>query len=317
MQTIKETAFDWPGQTAVYHGKVRDVYTIGDSVVMVATDRISVFDVILPQAIPSKGQVLNQTGAHFLQATADVAPNWLVGVPDPNASFGHRCEPFKVEMVIRGCLVGHAWREYKAGKRELCGVKLPDGLQEFDAFPEPIITPSTKADAGHDEDISAEQILAQGILTDNEWDKLSDLTRKLFAKGQNMARDRGLMLADTKYEFGRQGKDIYVIDEVHTPDSSRYFYADSYDAYLKDRKTAKPKHFSKEFVREWMMEHGFSGQAGQTIPQMSDDVIRQISARYIELYETLTGKKFIPADESEDLASRIDHNVRKALKETK
>lgn len=317
MQTIKETAFDWPGQTAVYHGKVRDVYTIGDSVVMVATDRISVFDVILPQAIPSKGQVLNQTGAHFLQATADVAPNWLVGVPDPNASFGHRCEPFKVEMVIRGCLVGHAWREYKAGKRELCGVKLPDGLQEFDAFPEPIITPSTKADAGHDEDISAEQILAQGILTDNEWDKLSDLTRKLFAKGQNMARDRGLMLADTKYEFGRRGKDIYVIDEVHTPDSSRYFYADSYDAYLKDRKTAKPKHFSKEFVREWMMEHGFSGQAGQTIPQMSDDVIRQISARYIELYETLTGKKFIPADESEDLASRIDHNVRKALKETK
>lgn len=312
---IAQTDFSFPRQSNVYHGKVRDVYTIDDKyLVLVATDRISAFDVILPRAIPGKGQILNQLAEHFLKATKDIAPNWLLKVPDPQASIGLKCEPFKVEMVIRGVLVGHAWREYKTGKRELCGASMPDGLKEFDRLPEPIITPTTKADEGHDEDISPAEILRQGIVSREDWAQLEKLTRELFARGQQMAEERGLVLADTKYEFGKLNGKIYVIDEVHTADSSRYFYKDSFDAFVSGKSTQPPKHLSKEFVREWLMENGFSGQDGQQVPEMTDEVVASIQDRYIELFEQLTGKKF-QLDTSTNPIKRIETNVVGSLQE--
>ncbi len=315
-QAISRSNFKFPGQTGVYHGKVRDVYTINNKyLVAVASDRISAFDVILPKQIPYKGQVLNQLTDYFLENTADIAPNWLINTPDPNVTIGYKCEPFKIEMVIRGCLVGHAWREYKAGKREISGAKMPDGLKEYDEFPEPILTPATKAEEGHDEDISPAEIVKSGLATKDEFDKLADITRKLFAKGQKMARDRGLFLADTKYEIGLLNGEFYIIDEVHTPDSSRYFYADSYDSFVGGKSKAQPKHLSKEFVREWLMEKGFSGQAGQKMPPMDDDFVNMVSDRYIELYEEMTGQKFVKPDTNQDPLTRIEKNVNKALEE--
>jgi len=289
------------------------MYTIGDDrLVSIATDRISAFDVVLPRTIPYKGQVLNQLAAHFLKQTEDIIENWLLGVLDPNVSVGRKAEPVKIEIVVRGCLVGHAWREYEAGKRELCGVALPDGLQEYDSFAAPIITPTTKADAGHDEDISGPDCITQGLATSEEWQQLSDYALKLFARGQQLARDRGLVLADTKYEFGRLDGKLILIDEVHTPDSSRYFYADSYDAYVGGRKGEAPKHLSKEFVRAWLMEHGFSGQAGQAVPELTDDFVSSVSERYIELYDKLTGEAFVKADTA-DILKRIETNVKDYL----
>lgn len=310
--TFTRTNFAFPGQTGVYHGKVRDVYTIKDKyLVAVATDRISAFDVILPRGIPYKGQVLNQLSDYFLTATADVAPNWLISAPDPNVSIGKKCQPIKIEMVIRGCLVGHAWRQYQAGKRSISGSPMPDGLKEYDEFPKPILTPATKAEIGHDEDITPTEIIKQGLATKEEWTKLEQLARGLFAKGQAMSAKRNLYLADTKYEFGRLGSDILLIDEVHTPDSSRYFYLESYKAYLKDRKEP-PKHLSKEFVREWLMEKRFMGQKGQPMPKMDDEFVNSVSERYIELYEEMSGQKFVkPGDE--DPLKRIEKNVIIAL----
>lgn len=303
------TDFSFPGQTGLYHGKVRDVYSIGDyRIVSVATDRISAFDVVLPRAIPYKGQVLNQLAAHFLQATKDIVPNWLSAVPDPNASVGVRAEPFKIEMVIRGALVGHAWREYQAGKRELCGVPLPEGMSEYDAFPEPIITPATKAEEGHDEDISAEQIQAQNLVSSEDWALLTNYTRQLFAKGQKMAEAQGLVLADTKYEFGKlPNGTIILIDEVHTPDSSRYFYADSYKKYVGGDKSETPKHLSKEFVREWLITNGFDGH-DQPVPEMTDEFVQLVSERYIELFEQVSGQEFVKADTA-NMRKRIETNV--------
>jgi phosphoribosylaminoimidazole-succinocarboxamide synthase len=304
-QTIKSTDFSLPGQTGLYHGKVRDVYTINDSLlVSVATDRISAFDVILPRPIPYKGQVLNQLAAHFLRKTSDIVPNWLEATPDPNVSAGVKAEPFKVEMVIRSLLVGHAWREYQAGKRELCGVDLPEGMQEFDAFPEPIITPSTKADEGHDEDISISEIIGRGLATKEEWVQLENYTCRLFARGQEMAKAQGLILADTKYEFGKVDGKIVLIDEIHTPDSSRYFYSDGFGE-------GKPKHLSKEFVREWLMAGGFDGH-GQPVPEMTDEFVQSVSDRYIELYEKVSGEKFVKAT-SDNILDRIQNNVTKYL----
>jgi phosphoribosylaminoimidazole-succinocarboxamide synthase len=311
--TIATTDFHFPGQTALYHGKVRDVYTINDdTLVSVATDRISAFDVILPRQIPFKGQVLNQIAAHFLRQTSDIISNWLEATPDPNASIGRKAEPVKIELIIRGCLVGHAWREYAAGKRELCGVALPNGMKEYDQFAEPIITPTSKADVGHDEDLSEAEILQQNLATAEEWDQLKSYMRQLFKKGQAMATARGLVLADTKYEFGRLNGELILIDEVHTPDSSRYFYADSYEDYVSGKSTEKPKHLSKEFVREWLMEHAFSGQAGQSMPHLTDEFINSVSERYIELYEEMTGEKFVKADDSDPL-KRIENNVTATL----
>lgn len=310
---LASTSFQFPGQTAVYHGKVRDVYTIGqDFLVMVASDRISAFDVILPRPIPYKGQVLNQTAAHFLRATADIVPNWLLSTPDPNVAIGYRAEPFAVEMVIRGYLAGHAWREYRAGKRMLCGVALPEGLRENDRLPAPIITPSTKATEGHDLDISREEILAQGIVAEAHYVQLEDYTRKLFARGSEMAAAKGLILVDTKYEFGLIGDKVVLIDEVHTPDSSRYFYADGYA----ERQAAGEiqKQLSKEFVRQWLIENGFQGLEGQQIPAMSDAWLETISGRYIELYEGITGQRFERADIS-DMQGRVLENVTAALQE--
>lgn len=314
-QSIASTDFKFPGQTALYHGKVRDVYTIGDKqIVMVATDRISAFDVILPRAIPYKGQVLNQLAAHFLEKTSDIVPNWLQAVPDPNVSAGLKAEPVMVELVIRGCLVGHAWREYQAGKRELSGAPMPDGMKEYDNFPEPLITPTTKAEVGHDEDITVEEILSQGLATAEEWQQMEEYMRKLFARGQEMARARGLVLADTKYEFGRLDGKLILIDEVHTPDSSRYFYADGYDSYVAGKNDATPKHLSKEFVRAWLMDKGYSGQSGQTMPELTDEFVGMVSARYIELYEEMTGDKFVKGA-AVDATGRIETNVKKYLKE--
>jgi phosphoribosylaminoimidazole-succinocarboxamide synthase len=311
---ITQTNFSLPNQTNLYHGKVRDMYTIGqDYMIAVATDRISAFDVVLPRPIPYKGQVLNQIAAHFLKETADVTPNWLMEVPDPNVSLGRRFEPIKIEMIVRGILVGSAWRNYQAGGRDICGVSIPDGMQEYDAFSEPILTPTTKADEGHDEDITPKEIVAQGLATQEEWDKLAEYAQKLFARGQEMARARGLLLADTKYEFGKGKDGIYLIDEVHTADSSRYFYAESYDAYIKDRNSEKPKQLSKEFLREWLIAHDYSGQKDQKMPELPDDLINQISERYIELYEQLTGQKFEKPDADADPLKRIESNVVKAL----
>jgi phosphoribosylaminoimidazole-succinocarboxamide synthase len=288
---ISGTHFNFPNQTAFYKGKVRDVYSIGqDLLVMIASDRISAFDVVLPRAIPFKGQVLNQIAAHMLEATADVVPNWRIASPDPNITIGYRCEPFMVEMVIRGYLTGHAWRTYKSGLRELCGVKLPEGLKEHDRLPEPIITPTTKASEGHDEDISREQIIAQGIVSESDYTQLESYTRQLFARGTEIAAKQGLILVDTKYEFGKRGVQILLMDEIHTPDSSRYFYAEGYAE--RQANGEQQRQLSKEFVREWLIANNFMGKEGQTVPTMTDEWLEQISARYIELYEQVTGKTF-------------------------
>ena len=311
MNAIKETTFNFNGQTAFYKGKVRDVYTIGeDYLVMVASDRISAFDVVLPRPIPYKGQVLNQIAEKFLSATADILPNWVVGVPDPNATIGHRCEPFKVEMVIRGYMAGHLWRTYRDGKRELCGVSLPEGLRENDKLPQPIITPTTKAAVGHDEDISREEIIAQGIVSEEDYAQLEKFAYALFQRGTEMAADRGLILVDTKYEFGKKDGEIYLMDEIHTPDSSRYFYAEGYEE--RQTKGEPQRQLSKEFVREWLMDNGFQGKEGQVVPEMTDAIVQSISERYIELYEHITGERFqFPA--SGDIAERIEGAVSKAL----
>lgn len=285
--------FNFPQQTGFYQGKVRDVYSIGEQwLVMVASDRISAFDVILPRPIPFKGQVLNQIAAYMLEATADICPNWLTAVPAPNVSIGRRCEPFRIEMVVRGNLTGHAWRTYSAGERVLCGAAMPDGLKENDYFPQPIITPSTKAAEGHDEDISPEEILRTGLATQEEWDTISRYALGLFERGKQLAAKQGLILVDTKYEFGKIGDTIYLMDEIHTPDSSRYFYADGFEE--RQEKGERQKQLSKEFVREWLIANNFMGKEGQTVPEMSDEWVNTISGRYIELYEKLTGRSFEP-----------------------
>lgn len=309
--TIQETNFQFPGQTGFYRGKVRDVYSFPDKLVMIASDRISAFDVVLPRPIPYKGQVLNQTAAHFLKATADIVPNWLLDVPDPNVSVGLRCDPYAVEMVVRGYLAGHAWRQYRDGHRTLCGVALPEGLRENDQLPTPIITPSTKAHEGHDEDISREEIISQGIVKEDEYVQLEQYALALFNRGTAMAAERGLILVDTKYEFGNLNGKVYLIDEVHTPDSSRYFYADTYEANLTANQSQKQ--LSKEFVREWLIANGFQGKTGQTVPAMSDEWVAQISARYVELFETVTGQQFQPADPAIDPQQRIENNISKSL----
>lgn len=310
---LKETSFTFSGQKSLYKGKVRDVYDIDDKyLVMVVSDRISAFDVVLPKAIPFKGQVLNQIAAKFLKATEDIVPNWVISVPDPNVTIGWKCEPFKVEMVIRGYLSGHAWREYKAGKRMLCGVAMPEGMKENDRFPEPILTPTTKASVGHDEDISREEILSQGIVSEADYIKLEDYTRKIFQRGTDIAAKMGLILVDTKYEFGKVGDDIYLIDEIHTPDSSRYFYKEGYQE--RQDNNEKQKQLSKEFVREWLIENGFQGKEGQAIPEMTDEFIEQVSNRYIELYESIIGEKFIKGDVS-SVSNRVEFNINQALTE--
>ena len=308
MNSIKETNFNLPNQTKFYKGKVRDVYTIGkDKLVMVVSDRISAFDHVLPEGIPYKGQVLSQIASKFLDATSDIVQNWKEATPDPNVTVGKMCVPFKVEMVIRGCLTGHAWREYKAGKRVLCGVSMPEGMVENQRFESPIITPTTKADVGHDEDISREEILSQGLVSESDYIKLEDYTRKLFNRGLEIAKDRGLILVDTKYEFGKDvNGNIILIDEIHTPDSSRYFYIDGYED--KVRKGESPKQLSKEFVRQWLIENGFQGKEDQQIPYMSPEHILSISERYIELYEHILGEKFIREDVS-NILSRVENNI--------
>ena len=307
MEAIVKTNFNFKGQTNHYVGKVRDVYSIeGDYLVMVVSDRISAFDVVLPKGIPFKGQVLNQIAASFLDATTDILPNWKIAVPDPMVTVGHKCEPFKVEMVIRGYLSGHAWREYKAGKRTLCGVTMPDGMVENQKFPEPIITPTTKADEGHDEDISKEEIIARGIVSREDYEQLEAYTRAIFARGTEIAAKMGLILVDTKYEFGKKNGVIYLMDEIHTPDSSRYFYAEGYQERLAAGE--KQKQLSKEFVREWLMANGFQGQDGQQVPEMTSEIVASITERYIELYESITGEKFVKA-ECVDVAARIEKNV--------
>jgi len=309
-QAVKETNFTLPGQTNFYRGKVRDVYTVSNKLIMVASDRISAFDHVLPRAIPYKGQVLNQVATHFLKATEDIVPNWLISVPDPNVAVGYACEPFKVEMVIRGYLAGHAWREYRDGKRSLCGVDMPDGLRESDPFPEPLITPATKAEEGHDEDISRQEIIEQGIVAGEDYVLLEKYTRALFARGTKMARERGLILVDTKYEFGKKDGQIYLIDEIHTPDSSRYFYLDGYED--RQRHGQRQKQLSKEFVREWLMENGFQGKEGQIMPDMPDAFVQKVSDRYIELYETVTGQDFAKAD-TDNILQRIEQNILESL----
>jgi phosphoribosylaminoimidazole-succinocarboxamide synthase len=303
---IKETHFHFPNQVGFYKGKVRDVYIFDKELVVVASDRISAFDVVLPKPIPFKGQVLNQIAAGFLKATADIVPNWVTSTPDPNVTIGVRCEPFKVEMVIRGYLAGHAAREYHAGKRTLCGVTMPEGLRENDPFPEPIITPTTKASEGHDEDISREDILAKGIVSEEDYVVLEKYTRALFKRGQEMAHAKGLILVDTKYEFGKFGDQILLIDEIHTPDSSRYFYADGYEE--NQEKGLAQKQLSKEFVRQWLIANGFQGKEGQSVPEMTDEIVESISDRYIELYENITGEKFVKADITQ-IESRIEKAV--------
>ncbi|MFI5453243.1 phosphoribosylaminoimidazolesuccinocarboxamide synthase [Pedobacter sp. UC225_61] len=311
MKAIKETHFNFPQQTNFYKGKVRDVYTIDDQLMaMVVTDRISAFDVVLPEAIPFKGQVLNQIAAKFLAATQDIVPNWVLSTPDEMVTIGRICEPFKVEMVIRGYLAGHAWREYSAGKREVCGVALPEGLKENDKLPQPIITPTTKAAVGHDEDISKQDILAKGIVSLVDYTQLEEYTQALYKRGTEMADERGLILVDTKYEFGKVGDTIYLIDEIHTPDSSRYFYA---DGYAERQKTGEAqKQLSKEFVRKWLIENNFQGKDGQVIPEMTLEIVNSISDRYIELYEQITGEKFVK-NPSSSIVNRIEENVKNAI----
>lgn len=315
MKALVSTDFNFPGQTARYQGKVRDVYSIGnDYLIMVATDRISAFDVVLPKGIPFKGQVLNQIASKFLDATSDIIPNWKIAEVDPMATVGWRCEPFKVEMVIRGYLTGHAWREYKSGKRSLCGVVLPEGMVENQKFPEPIITPTTKADEGHDEDISREEIIARSIVSREDYEQLEAYTRALYARGCEMAAEKGLILVDTKYEFGKRDGRIILMDEIHTPDSSRYFYAQGYEERLE--RGERQKQLSKEFVREWLMANGFQGREGERVPEMTDSVVEGITDRYIELYEHITGTGFQRA-ESADLAERIQKNIESFLAKEK
>ena len=310
-KAIVTTDFNFPGQTSVYKGKVRDVYNIKDDfLVMVVTDRISAFDVILPKGIPFKGQVLNQVAAKFLDATADIVPNWKIATPDPMVMVGHLCEPIKVEMVIRGYLTGHAWREYKEGKRLLCGIKLAEGMKENQKFPEPIITPTTKASEGHDEDISKEEIIREGLVSAEDYEILEKYTRSLFQRGSEIAADKGLILVDTKYEFGKKDGKIYLIDEIHTPDSSRYFYAQGYEERF--AKGENQKQLSKEFVRQWLIENGFQGLEGQKVPEMTDDFINLVSERYIELYENITGDKFIRGD-NDHVGERIEKNISKFI----
>jgi phosphoribosylaminoimidazole-succinocarboxamide synthase len=306
MQAIKETHFQFQGQTGFYRGKVRDVYYFGDTMAMVATDRISAFDVVLPRAIPDKGRVLNQIAARNLEATKNLVPNWVIKTPDPNVTIGFKCEPFAVEMVVRGYLAGHAAREYKAGKRMICGVALPEGLKENDKLPAPIITPTTKAHVGHDEDISREAILARGIVSEEDYVQLEKFTLRLFEKGTQLAAERGLILVDTKYEFGKHHGAIYLIDEVHTPDSSRYFYKEGYEE--RQQKGEPQKQLSKEFVRQWLIEHGFQGKEGQQVPEMTDEIVRSISDRYQELYHQMTGETLEPVD-YDTLTERIEHSI--------
>ena len=311
MTAIKETHFNLPGQSNFYKGKVRDVYTIGNKfLVMVVTDRISAFDVVLPKPIPYKGQVLNQIAAKFLQATLDIVPNWVINVPDPNVTIGKICEPFKVEMVIRGYLAGHAWREYQAGKRSVCGVTLPEGLKENDKLPEPIITPTTKASIGHDEDISREEIINRNIVAEKDYLLLEKYTRALFQCGTEMVADLGLILVDTKYEFGMADGSIHLIDEIHTPDSSRYFYKDGYEE--RQAKNEQQRQLSKEFVRKWLIDNGFQGKEDQMIPEMNPEFVNSISERYIELYEHITGDKFMKKNDT-DAINRVEHNINEAL----
>jgi phosphoribosylaminoimidazole-succinocarboxamide synthase len=306
MNALKETNFNFPNQTAFYRGKVRDVYSFENQLLMVASDRISAFDVVLPRAIPFKGQVLNQIASHFLKATADIVPNWLIATPDPNVSVGLKCETYPIEMVVRGYLAGHAWRTYKSGLRILCGVILPDGLKENDKLPTPIITPTTKAHEGHDEDISREEILNQGLVSENEYIELEKYTLALFQRGTEMAAEQNLILVDTKYEFGQIDGKIILIDEIHTPDSSRYFYKEGYQE--RQDKNEAQKQLSKEFVREWLIANNFQGKEGQTIPEMSDEWITQISERYIELYEKVVGMKFEKQD-TKQIVNRVEKNV--------
>ncbi len=308
---IIRTDFSFPGLKNIYIGKVRDVYNIEDELlVMVTSDRISAFDVVLPRAIPYKGQVLNQIAARFLDDTADIVPNWKIATPDPMVTIGRLCEPFKVEMVIRGYLSGHAWREYKSGKRQICGIVMPDGMKENDPFPEPIITPTTKASVGHDEDISKEDIIEQGIVAKEDYEQLEKFTREIFSRGTQIASGMGLILVDTKYEFGKSNGEIFLIDEIHTPDSSRYFYKEGYEE--RQLKGEAQKQLSKEFVREWLMEHGFQGKEGQQVPVMDDDFVNLVSERYIELYENITGQKFERADVS-NVPDRVENNINRFL----
>ncbi len=310
-EAITRTDFVFPKQKNVYHGKVRDVYNINDQyLVMVASDRISAFDVVLPRGIPYKGQVLNQIASKFLDATADIVPNWKLATPDPMVTVGHYCKPFPVEMIIRGYLTGSSWRTYKSGAREICGVPIPVGMKEHQKFPEPIVTPTTKADEGHDEDISKEEIIKQGLVSEADYEKLEQYTRKLFQRGTEIAAKQGLILVDTKYEFGKVGDRIYLIDEIHTPDSSRYFYADVYEEHFK--KGLPQKQLSKEFVREWLMDNGFQGKEGQQVPEMTDEFVKSVSERYIELYEQVTGEKFQRA-RPENILQRIEKNVNSYL----
>jgi phosphoribosylaminoimidazole-succinocarboxamide synthase len=313
---LTKTEFKFEGQTAVYHGKVRDVYTINDDLmVMVATDRISAFDVILPKGIPFKGQVLNQIAAKFLDDTKDICPNWKLATPDPQVTVGLKCEGFRVEMIIRGILTGSAWRDYQKGCREICGVKLPDGMRENERFPEPIITPTTKADEGHDLNISKEEIIAQGIVSAEDYAVMEDYTRKLFARGQEIAAKHGLILVDTKYEFGKRDGKVYLIDEIHTPDSSRYFYADGYEE--KFAKGEPQKQLSKEFVRQWLIEHNFMNEPGQIMPEITDEYANSVSERYIELYEHITGEKFDRSTDQSNINARIENNVKAYLASVK
>lgn len=312
MKALVKTNFQFPKQKSLYEGKVRDVYNIDDKyLAMVVSDRISAFDVVLPKGIPFKGQVLNQIAAKFLDATSDIVPNWKIDTPDPMVTVGRCCEPFKVEMVVRGYLAGSSWREYKAGKRTLCGVELPEGMVENQKFPSPIITPTTKADEGHDENISKEEIISQGLVSKEDYEQLEKYTYALFQRGTEIAAKQGLILVDTKYEFGKADGKIYLIDEIHTPDSSRYFYAEGYEERLKNGE--KQRQLSKEFVREWLMENGFQGKEGQTIPEMSEEFINQVSERYIELYECIVGEKFVKASEENDIEQRIENNVVECL----
>ena len=312
-KALTRTDFNFEGQKSVYHGKVRDVYNINDDLmVMVATDRISAFDVILPKGIPYKGQVLNQIAAKFLDATSDICPNWKLATPDPMVTVGLKCEGFRVEMIIRGILTGSAWREYKNGCRELCGVRLPDGMRENERFPEPIITPTTKADEGHDLNISREEIIAQGIVNADDYAVMEDYTRRLFARGQMIAEKQGLILVDTKYEFGKRDGKVYLIDEIHTPDSSRYFYADGYEEKL--AKGEPQRQLSKEFVRQWLIERGFMNEPGQQMPEITDEYAESVSERYIELYEHIIGEKFEKAADNDDIATRIQQNVSEYLR---
>lgn len=312
MKALTNTNFNFDGQKSVYHGKVRDVYNINDDlIVMVATDRISAFDVVLPKGIPFKGQVLNQIAAQFLDSTTDICPNWKLATPDPMVTVGLKCEGFKVEMIIRSILTGSAWRDYKNGVREICGIQLPDGMKENERFPEPIITPTTKADEGHDLNISKEEIIAQGLVSAEDYAIMEDYTRKIFARGQEIAAKHGLILVDTKYEFGKRDGKVYLIDEIHTPDSSRYFYAEGYEEKL--AKGEPQRQLSKEFVRQWLISHNFMNEPGQVMPEMTDEYINSVSERYIELYEHITGNKFVKPTDSEDISKRIQDNINSYL----